>query len=48
VSAFPDDDYELCPEHGDSLGYADYQGDEFEAREHLICTEPGCDYEVWA
>ena len=48
MSAFLEGDYELCPEHGDSLGYHDEQGDEYEQREHLACTELGCDYEVWA
>ena len=38
----------LCPEHGDTLGYHRDQGDDLETREHLKCSEPGCDYEVWA
>jgi hypothetical protein len=41
-------DDELCPEHGDTLTYHTDQGDEYEMREHLICAEWGCGYEIWA
>lgn len=37
-----------CPEHGKTLQYAASQGSEYEMREHLECSVPGCDYEVWA
>lgn len=44
--------YETCPEHGDSLAHAEDVGycdpDEYEQREHLVCTERGCDYEAWS
>ena len=39
---------ERCPDHGDSLRYAEDQGDEYETREHLECCEPGCKFEVWS
>ena len=38
----------ICPDHGDSLDYHEDQGGEIEWREHLVCTEPGCRFEVWA
>lgn len=37
-----------CPDHGATLQYAEDQGDEWERREHLECSVPGCAYEVWA
>jgi hypothetical protein len=39
---------DMCPTHGDTLRYAEDQGGEYETREHLECSEFGCDYEVWA
>ena len=42
-----DDDYEVCPKHGDTLTYHHYQGDEYEMREHLICDQMDCGYEIW-
>jgi hypothetical protein len=42
-----DDDYELCPDHGDTLSHADDQGDEYETREHLECSVAGCGYDAW-
>jgi hypothetical protein len=41
-------DYQLCPDHGDTLTYDDDQGDEYEWREHLVCSVLGCGYGVWA
>lgn len=38
----------LCPEHGNTLGYAEDQGDEYTIHEHLECTADGCTYDVWA
>ena len=37
-----------CPDHGDTLRYHPDQGDEWEWKEHLECSVPGCEYEVWA
>ena len=37
-----------CPEHGNTLVYHEFQGDEWEWKEHLTCCITGCSYEVWA
>ena len=43
-----DCDEQQCPVHGPVLEYHEDQGDEYEVREHLQCSVPGCEYEVWA
>ena len=41
-------DEQQCPAHGPVLEYHPDQGGEYELREHLQCSVPGCGYEVWA
>ncbi len=47
----PRTDDATCPDHGNTLQYHEDQGGEWgelEWREHLECSVPGCEYEVWA